>query len=364
MPRVIGHLDLDYFYAQVEEIENPSLKTIPVIICVYSHRSEDSGVVSTANYNARERGVKSGMPIAVAKRKLAGIEAAFLPVRQEKYDQVSERVMELVKPRVDTLEQAGIDEAFFDITRVSRESFDSATVVARSIKQVILQDVGLSCTIGIAPNKVVAKLASDFKKPDGLTLVKPEDVKSFSSSLSVDKLYGVGTKTSEILRGKEIRTIGELATTKLELLEELFDRKLAQYLHLSSNGLDEEPVTERGEAAQISRIITLKQNSRNAQEIFEQLAPMIEDVLKKSVERRVSFRSIAIIGILADLSTRTRNRTLEVPINDLHTLRKLVYVLLGELLDGFDKELRRVGVRISGFTSLANQGSLLEYIKP
>jgi DNA polymerase IV (DinB-like DNA polymerase) len=364
LPRIIGHLDLDYFYAQVEEIENSSLRKIPVIVCVYSGRSEDSGVVSTANYKAREYGVRSGMPIVVAKRKLAGIETVFLPVKHEKYEQVSERVMELIKPRVDILEQTSIDEAFFDITGVSREDFDSAVALARSIKQVILQEVGLSCTIGIAQNKVVAKMASDFKKPDGLTLVKPDEFKNFSSGLPVDKLYGVGTKTVEILRESEIRTIGELADAKLELLEELFGKKLAHYFHLASNGVDEEPVVERGEATQISRIITLKQNSRNVQEIYEQLTPAIEDVLKKSVERKASFRSIAIIGILTDLSIKTRNNTLEMPTNDSSTLRKAVFVLLGELLNDFDKKLRRVGVRVSGFTSLADQGSLLEYMKP
>ena len=364
LPRIIGHLDLDYFYAQVEEVENPSLKKVPVIVCVYSGRSEDSGVVSTANYKAREHGVRSGMPIIVAKRKLAEIEAVFLPVKHEKYEQVSERVMELIKPRVDALEQTGIDEAFFDITRVSGENFDSAVALARSIKEVILQELGLSCTIGIAPNKVVAKIASDFRKPDGLTSVKPEEVKNFSSGLPIDKLYGVGTKTAEILRGREIRTIGELADAKLELLEELFDRKLARYFHLASNGVDEEPVVERGEATQISRIITLEQDSRDVQKIYEQLTPAIEDVLKKSVERKASFRSIAIIAILTDLSIKTRNKTLEMPTNDSSTLRKAVLVLLGELLNDFDKELRRVGVRVSGFTSLANQGSLLEYVKP
>jgi DNA polymerase IV (DinB-like DNA polymerase) len=355
---------LDYFYAQVEETDNPSLKGMPVVVCVYSGRSKDSGVVSTASYKARERGVRSGMPIVIAKRKLAAVEAAFLPVNHEKYEQISEKVMELIRPRVDVLEQTGIDEAFFDITKTSGENFDSAVTMAGRVKETVLHGAGLTCTIGLAPNKVIAKMASDFKKPDGLTLVKPEQVESFLTGLPVNKLYGVGTKTAELLHDNGIKTIGELANTKLELLEEVFDRKLATYLHLASNGVDEEPVVERGEATQISRIITLKQNSRDAEEIFEQLTPIIQDVIDKSVERKVSFKSISLIGILTDLSIRTKNKTSEVPINDLGTTRKIARSLLEELLDGFEDELRRVGIRVSGFTSLADQGSLLEYLKP
>lgn len=337
---------------------------MPVVVCVYSGRSKDSGVVSTANYKARERGVKSGMPIVIAKKRLVGVEAVFLPMNHEKYEQISERVMELIRSRVDVLEQTGIDEAFFDITKASAENLDSAVALARSMKEAVLHIAGLTCTIGLAPNKVIAKMASDFKKPDGLTLVKPEEVKRFLTGLLVQKLHGVGTKTAEILQDNGIRTIGELAEAKLELLEELFDRNLARYLHLASNGIDEEPVVERGEATQISRIITLKQNSRDAEEIFEQLIPIIQDVLNKSVERKVSFKSIALIGILTDLSIRTKNKTFEVPINDLATTRKITRSLLEELLNGFESELRRVGVRVSGFSSLANQGSLLEYLKP
>lgn len=360
---MIGHLDLDYFYAQVEELENPSLKRVPVVVCVYSGRSEDSGVVSTANYKAREHGIRSGMPIIVAKRKLAGVDASFLPMKHEKYEQISENVMELVKSRVDVLEQTGIDEAFFEITNASQGNSDSGVSMAISIKQNLLQEQGLTCSIGIGPNKVVAKIASDFKKPDGLTLVRPNEVKSFLSGLLVNRLYGVGTKTADTLVAKNIRTIGELANTGLDLLEELFEKKLAHYLHLASNGLDEEPVVERGEATQISRIITLKENSKDSEEIYKQLTPAIEDVWKKSIDRKVSFRSIAMIGILTDLSIKTKNRTLELPTDNLTTLKKVSSALLEELLHDTARELRRAGIRVSKFTSVKDQGSLFEYMK-
>jgi DNA polymerase IV (DinB-like DNA polymerase) len=360
--RVIGHLDLDYFYAQVEEIENPSLKGIPVLVCVYSGRTENSGVVSTANYKARKLGIKSGMPIFVAKKKLADTEAVILPVKFEKYKTISDKVMILVKSKVDTLEKTGIDEAFFDITNISKGEYDLARAIALDIKQSIFQVIGLTCSIGIAPNKVTAKIASDIKKPDGLTIVKPKEESAFLYNLSVDKLYGVGIKTAKILALNGITTISQLAETKLEVLEELFDRKLALYLNNASNGTDNEPVVEREEVTQISRIITLKKNSRDIEEIFAQLIPIMKDVHEKVLMKKLFFRSISITGVLTDLSIKTKNKTLEIPTNDFHILKKNSYELLKELVEGVGDDLRRAGIRVSDLTNAVEQGSLSEYM--
>ncbi len=361
LTRLVGHLDLDYFYAQVEELENPSLRDLPVLVCVYSGRTEDSGVVSTANYRARELGVRSGIPIAFAKKRLAGTEAAFIRMDREKYEGYSERVMEILRENVDVMEQTGIDEAFFDITRRSGGSFEAGTELASTMKSQILQRERLTCSVGIAPTKISAKLASDFKKPDGLTVVGPSELPSIMEPMPVEKLYGIGDKTAKVLQGVEVVTIGDLARKDISQLDDLFGQKMAVYLHNSANGVDDEPVQERGQVTQISRIITLKRDSRNPDEILTQLAPALDDVHRKVVEEGLFFRSISIIGILSDLSIKTRTKTLEAPTSDSSTLNRAaseLLVLVSELGD-----LRRVGIKVADFEESKEQSSLSEFLR-
>ena len=174
MPRVIGHIDLDYFYAQVEEVEDPSLKERPVIVCVFSGRTEDSGVVSTANYRARDLGVHSGVPIVLAKKKLEGKNAAIIRMDHEKYEAVSGRVMDAIEGKVDILEPTGIDEAFFDLTASTGGDYAKARSIAGFIKELIFNNEHLTCSVGLGKSKVVAKLGSDKSKPNGLTVITPE----------------------------------------------------------------------------------------------------------------------------------------------------------------------------------------------
>ncbi len=362
LTRVVGHLDLDYFYAQVEEVQDPSLRGLPVVVCVYSGRTEDSGVVSTANYKAREFGIKSGMPIALAKRRLTDVETKFIAMRREKYEVYSGRIMTLLKEETDTTEQTGIDEAFFDITAKTGNDFELARGIASEIKREVFQHEKLTCSIGLGPNKIVAKLASDFRKPDGLTVVTPQQVKSFMDPLPVDKLYGIGSKSSTLLREKGITTIADLATTDLSLLEELFGRKPAVYIHNAANGVNEEPVTERGEATQISRIITLKKDSRNVDEILGQLTPTFEDLHRRVVERKLFFRTVSVIGILTNLSIRTRTKTLDAPTAELSAIGESAPELLSSLIRE-SGELRRVGIKVSGLKEVKDQSSLVEFLR-
>jgi len=358
----VGHLDLDYFYAQVEELENPSLRDLPVLVCVYSGRTGDSGVVSTANYRARELGVRSGIPIAFAKKRLAGTEAAFIRVDREKYEGYSERVMEILRENVDLMEQTGIDEAFFEITKRSGGSFETGTEIASRIKAQILERERLTCSVGIAPTKISAKLASDFKKPDGLTVVRPSELASFMEPMPVEKLYGIGEKTAKALQGIDVVTIGDLARKDVPQLDDLFGQKMAVYLHSSANGEDDEPVQERGQATQISRIITLKRDSRNPEEILAQLAPALEDVHRKVTGEGLFFRSISVIGVLSDLSIRTRTKTLEAPTSDSSTLNRAASELLGALVSELG-DLRRVGIKVADFEESKEQSSLSEFLR-
>ena len=189
--RIIFHLDMDHFYTAVEERERLELKGKPVIVGADPKEGRGRGVVSTSNYEARKAGVRSGMPISRAWRLCP--DAVYLPPNFPLYIKVSNEVMDIAKRYADKFEQWGIDEAFLDVSERVRD-FDEAEALAREIKREILKEEKLTCSIGVGPNKLVAKVASDFQKPDGLTVVREEQVEAFLSPLPVRKLLWIGKK--------------------------------------------------------------------------------------------------------------------------------------------------------------------------
>jgi DNA polymerase IV (DinB-like DNA polymerase) len=222
-------VDLDYFFAQCEELRNPSIKDKPVVVGVYSGRTEDSGAVSTSNYIARKYGVKSGMPLFMAKRKLEGSDAVFLHVDHTYYEEISNKIMDLLRGYAGSLEQVSIDEAYLDVTGQVGSSFEMAREYAQKIKSAAKEKLHVSLSIGVGPNKLVAKIACDSQKPDGLTIVKPADAKSFLSQMPVNRLLGVGKKTTEKMQQMGISTIGDLAGFNVQKLIEVFGRTLGLY---------------------------------------------------------------------------------------------------------------------------------------
>ncbi|MEM1558293.1 MAG: DNA polymerase IV [Thermoproteota archaeon] len=355
--RVIMLVDLDYFFAQCEEVRNPSLKNKPVVVCVYSGRGENSGVVSTANYAARKYGVKSGIPISVAKRMLKGVEAFFLPADHEDYARVSNGIMNILRKHADFFEQAGIDEAYLDVSK-SIGDFDKAIEVAKIIKEEIKKNYGITCSIGIGPNKLIAKIAADVQKPDGLTVVKPDDVQSFLSPLPVGRLIGIGNKTESIMRELGIKTIGDLAKYDVQKLINLFGEKLGVYFHKASLGIDDRPIKEKREAASISRISTLKKNTRRLEEVVEKADQLCNEIHSELVQRGLKFKHVTAIVIMEDISIHSKMQTLTHPTNNLEDLRKNVRRLLEKLMEESELEIRRVGVKVSGFVKEGFQKQL------
>jgi len=351
------HVDLDYFFAQCEEVANPLLKGRPVVVCVYSGRSEDSGAVSTANYVARKYAVKSGMPIAFAKRLLRDANALFLPVNHELYGLVSDRVMGILRANADRFEQESIDEAFLDVSKKVNGDFGSAEALARSIKGEIMDHEWLSCSIGVGPNKVVAKIASDFQKPDGLTVIGPEGVRAFLDPLPSEKLYGVGKKTAKKLQGLGVFTMRDLAAYDPGVLVQIFGEKLGSYFHRAANGIDDEPVQEKGMAEQVSRIVTLKQDTRDPSLISPELNRICSDIHARLVEEGLLYRSVGILAITNALEMRSRTKTLEFPSEDVETLCETARELLSRFLkeDG-TAVLRRFGVKVSDISRKSGQG--------
>jgi len=348
--RVIMLVDLDYFFAQCEEKRNSSIKDKPVVVCVYSGRTEESGVVSTANYIARSYGVKSGMPIYQAKKKLENVEAIFLPVDHDYYEEVSGEVMRVVRQFADLFEQVGIDEAFLDVTVRTNGRFQAARELAERIRNELRAQLGLTCSIGVGPNKLVAKVAADQNKPDGLTVIEDEKVEHFFSPLNVERLVGVGTKTREKMHSMGIMTVGDLARCDAQKLMETFGKTLGIYFHNAAQGVDNEPVKERTEIESLSRIVTLKQDSRDTDFMMEKTEQLCTELHAAIVDQKVSFKTIGIIVILNDMSIHSKSRTLENPTNSLQTMKENVRDLFKQFFDETGLEARRVGVKISNLS--------------
>jgi len=347
--RVVMLADFDYFFAQCEELRNPAIKDKPVVVGVYSGRTEESGAVSTSNYIARKYDVKSGMPIFLAKRKLEGTDAIFFKVDHEYYDQISDRIMKIFRSYPSSLEQVSVDEAYLDVTEQVEGSFEKAREYAQKIKADIKTQVGISFSIGVGPNKLVAKIACDSQKPNGLTIVKPEEAKAFLAPLAVDRLLGVGKKTMVRMDQMGIKTIGDLAKYDCPRLIEVFGKSLGLYFHNAANAIDNEPVVEQGEAESISRIGTLKQDTRDLAFILQKTDELTEYVFKDLIERNLSFKLVSIYLVMVDLSSKTRSVTLDQPSKDKETITRNVKSLFEKFLGESTLEIRRVGVKISGF---------------
>ncbi|HXW37449.1 MAG TPA: DNA polymerase IV [Nitrososphaerales archaeon] len=360
MSQIIGHVDLDYFYAQVEEVGRPDLKGRPVIICVFSGRTDESGVVSTANYVARDYGVRSGMPISLAKKKLEGSSPELIRMDHEKYAEVSDRVMEIIRASVDRLEQTGIDEAFFDITKLTDGDYELAQELGARLKGSVLDAEGLTCSVGIARSKAVAKIASDYRKPDGLTVVRASETESFLSPLPVSRLSGVGPKAARALESIRVETLGDLASADINDLVRLMGRKLGSYLWEAAHGEDRDPVREKP-MTQLSRIITLKENTSDPEAALNQLKPVVDDLRVRLLTTKQSFRVVSVLGILGDLTMKTKSKTFENPVSDPTHLSGEVTGLLPLLFRSTGREFRRVGVRVSDLQGSLDQTSLAQY---
>ncbi len=348
--RIVMLADFDYFFAQCEELRNPTLKDKPVVVGVYSGRTAESGAVSTSNYIARKLGVKSGLPLFQAKRKLEGTDAVFLPVDHIYYEQISDRIMDIFREYAGSFEQVSVDEAYLDVTEQVKSSFEKAKEYAQKIKAHVKAEVGISFSIGIGSNKLVAKIACDSQKPNGLTVVLPEEAKAFFAPLSIDRLLGVGKKTMAKMDSLGIKTINDLADFDVQKLMEIWGKVLGVYFHKAANAIDNEPVHESSEAESIGRIGTLKQDSGELAFILQKTDELTADVAREVAEKKLCFKQVSIYAVLTDLTCKSRSITLEQPAKDAEVIKKNVKDLLEKFLGESPLDLRRVGVKVSGFS--------------
>ena len=335
--RRILHMDMDAFFAAVEEKRHPDLRGKPVVIGGSGDPTK-RGVVSTASYEARTYGIHSAMPLKTAYRLCP--YAIFLPVDYEEYARVSSLIKEILKGISPVMEDVGIDEAFLDIS----ESHTPSEQVAEEIKQRVKARTGLTCSIGIAPNKLLAKMASDLQKPDGLTILTADDLESRIWPLPVRKLWGVGPKTEGALKGMSIQTIGDLANIPLDTLTEHFGSSYGNYLRDASHGIDDTPLMTDWEPKSSSRETTFQTDIDSWQTIARSLAGLVKEVVDDIKGRGYKGKNVTVKIRFSDFQTLTRACTLKEPTADGEVIRKTAFMCLGKV--ELKKKVRLVGVRV------------------
>lgn len=343
--RYIVHVDMDAFFAAVEQRDNPVYRGKPVIVGADPKEGHGRGVVSTCSYEARKFGVHSAMPISIAYRKCP--DAIFLPVDMEKYCRVSRQILGIFNSFTPRVEAVSIDEAFLDISD-TYQLFGSPLDTCRTIKERIKKETGLSASVGLAPTKMAAKIASGLKKPDALVEVTQKGLLDFLHPLNVGTLWGVGKKTRDSLSSLGIVTIGDLAKrSKIELVG-LFGKN-GEWFWEMSKGIDTSEVDSEREAKSISNESTFEKDTRNSELILSELSYLCEQVSDRLRALNLKCRTITLKIRLESFETHTRALTLGDPTNFTEALFGTVKRLFIEF-GAAERKVRLVGVKVSNFS--------------
>lgn len=353
--RVVLHLDLDYFFAQVEERKNPAIAGKPIVVCIFTDQKAWKGAVSTANYVARRYGVRSGMPVSQAKRLLENTDAVFLPANHELYEEVSFGIRTILASYAAKLEQASIDEFYLELSKDA--GMEEAKEIAIRIKNAILEKFKLTCSIGIGPNKLIAKIAAGMQKPDGLTIVEPDKVQEFLDNLEVEKIPGIGKKTSEYLRAKGIATIRQLRLANFAELAEEIGKNAAGALREAALGIDRSEVKEE-QQKQVSRMTTLKEVAESAAELLDALKELSSEVAQQLQMSNMMCKAIGVILIDDKMAAYSRSVTISFPTNDGSVIEREAYELCKEFFSENKKRIRRIGVRAEKLENVSGQKTL------
>jgi len=341
--RQILHLDMDAFYASVEMLDRPELVGQPVIVGGSSNR----GVVSAASYEARKYGVHSAMPL-VAARKLCP-QVVFLPVRMARYRELSEEIMAIFHCFTPLVEPLSLDEAFLDVT-ASRSLLGDGETIAREIKRLVRKETGLTVSAGVAATKLVAKIASDLQKPDGLTIVPPGQEREFLAPLPIGRLWGVGSATAKILTMMGVRTIGDLARMPLPLLTARLGTSHGEHLHLVAQGIDEREVEPGQGAKSIGNEETFDKDLRERHMIERELLALSTKVARRLRRHAVCGRTVTLKVKYHDFKQITRSVTLPSATCDEGEIYATIKALLIKTEAG-RVPVRLLGVSVSGLTT-------------
>ena len=338
---MILHIDMDAFYASVEQLDNPWLKGKCVMVGGTSNR----GVVSASSYEARRFGVRSAMPIFQARQKCP--DGVFVPPRMERYKEMSKKIMAILREFSPQVEVVSIDEAYMDISGGQRMLGDPE-MVAMDIKNEIKKNLSLTCSVGVAPGKFLAKVASDMDKPDGLTIIRPQQVHQFIENLPVQKVPGVGKKTIVQLESIGVKTLGDVKKFPDKIL---LDRlgKFGQRLIALASGQDHSTVTPWSPHKSISSECTLGEDTLDKKLLHKHLLKQSEEVARQLRKAGFKARTITIKLKHADFKQFTRSKTIDTPTRSSET----IFRHAAGLLDKYQltQKIRLIGVGTSGFKS-------------
>lgn len=352
--RIIGHIDMDAFFAAVEEKDHVWMKGKPVAVGSDPLEGRGRGVVSTANYKAREYGIRSATPISVAWRlsqqavKKGEPSVIFVQPNFERYRQESKQIMEIIRKHSPLIEQASIDEAYFDLSETG--SFDKAVQVASEIQKEILEKQQLSASIGIGPNKLIAKIASDFQKPCGLTVVNEKEAEKFLEPMNLRKIPGIGPKTQQFLKEKGAEIIRDLKKYTAEELEKMLG-KLGLVIYEKIRGIDFAPLVSEWKAKSIGEQETFHADSLDLHFLMERIEALCESVhLRLKRGEFTSFKTVVVTVRFSDFETKSRSCTLKEKANDAKTIKFEAIRLSLPFFMGTEnpehKKIRLLGVRI------------------
>jgi DNA polymerase-4 len=339
---IVAHLDLDAFFAAVEELEQPELRSQPLVVGGDPH---GRGVVATANYVARKFGIHSAMSCAEALRRCP--EAIFVRPRHRLYRECSQAVWAAVREVVPTVERTGLDEGYLDVGEVARD-FVRARAVVEAVQAAVRGATSLSCSLGVASSKVVAKIASDRRKPGGLTVVPAGREAEFLSPFDVRRLPGVGPRSEERLRRGGVETIGALATLPDGELKRLLPGKLGPLLRDRARGIDPRPFETSSETISISTEETFDRDIADPEQLKAEVRRMAERVAERLEKGSQTARTVTTKVRYQDFSIRSRSTTLRVATDDAGRIAELACGLLDRALADRPGALRLVGVGVSG----------------
>lgn len=351
--RIVLHLDMDAFFAAVEERSNPELRGRPLVIGADPKEGLGRGVVATASYAARRYGIRSALPIsrawrlAEAARRRGQPETVFLRGDHRLYREVSARIMALAAQGSDAFEEASIDEVYVDVSSLG--DLARAEAHAKALKTQIVEREGLTCSVGIGPNKLVAKIASDFKKPDGLTVVAPEAVSAFLDPMSIRKLPGIGPKSETFLLARGIRTVRELRDVDPARLIEWFG-KWGGEMSERARGISDSPVSNEWERKSVGEQETFERDTLDQALVLERARALAAGVFERvRGEGFGGFRTVTVTVRFENFVTMSRSRTEAAPVTTEAALETIAHRLLLPFFDAREnpkqRKIRLIGVR-------------------
>ena len=355
--RIILHVDMDAFYASVEVSKHSSYFGKPVIVGANPKRGRGRGVVLTASYEARRYGLHSGMPISEAYRRCPN--GIYIKPHMELYIDTSNRIMELIRRYAIKFQKVSIDEAYLDITGLA-SNYMEAMEVAQAIQDEIWNRFRITCSVGVGPNKLIAKIASSLYKPSMITVIPPEKVKEFLAPLPVQKIPGIGRKLADRLNKYGVYKVKDLATADILLLKRVFGKN-AIWARNIADGIDDSDVSYKYARKSIGKEYTFYNYTKEVERIMNVFTQLARDVYKTATSYNFGFKTVSIKLRYSDYETILKSRTHTYYIKSFNMLMSIVRAIFFSVYDS-TREIRLVGVKLSGVTDLSKQMRIIDFI--